>query len=132
MAAYRWVYDSRHLQADCQELGSAPEPYARYSSMGYLFPPVKKELALKWDGIRSRKQTALSRELRSDRLCYHLCQPFDLVQCTDFQSPASYNHGQYTSKVSRLVSSNVTVETDTNDLITCPLMQLVMIRPISC
>jgi len=29
MAAYRRVYDSRHLQADCQELGSAPEPYAR-------------------------------------------------------------------------------------------------------
>jgi len=29
MAAYRWVYDSRHLQADCPELGSAPEPYAR-------------------------------------------------------------------------------------------------------
>jgi len=30
------VYDSRHLQADCQEAGSAPEPYARYSSMGFL------------------------------------------------------------------------------------------------
>jgi len=29
MAAYRWVYDSRHLQADSQEPGSAPEPYAR-------------------------------------------------------------------------------------------------------
>ena len=29
MAAYRWVYDSRHLQADCQKPGSAPEPYAR-------------------------------------------------------------------------------------------------------
>jgi len=27
MAAYRRVYDSRHLQADCQESGSAPEPY---------------------------------------------------------------------------------------------------------
>ena len=27
MTAYRWVYDSRHLLADCQELGSAPEPY---------------------------------------------------------------------------------------------------------
>jgi len=26
MTAYRRVYDSRHLQADCQE--SAPEPYA--------------------------------------------------------------------------------------------------------
>jgi len=28
MAAYRRVYDSLHLQADCQEPGSAPEPYA--------------------------------------------------------------------------------------------------------
>jgi len=37
MAAYRRVYDSRHLQADFQEPGSAPEPYARQSSMGYLY-----------------------------------------------------------------------------------------------
>jgi len=37
MAAYRRVYDSRHLQADCQEPGSARETYARYSSMGYLY-----------------------------------------------------------------------------------------------
>ena len=37
MAAYRRVYDSRHLQADCQELESAPEPYGRLSSMGYLY-----------------------------------------------------------------------------------------------
>jgi len=37
MAAYRLVYDSRHLQADCQELGSAREPYTRQTSMGYLF-----------------------------------------------------------------------------------------------
>jgi len=29
MAAYRRVYDSRHLQVDCQEPGSAPEPYAQ-------------------------------------------------------------------------------------------------------
>jgi len=34
MAAYRRVYDSRHLQADCQEPGSAPERYARQSTMG--------------------------------------------------------------------------------------------------
>ena len=27
MAAYRGVYDSRHLQTDCQEPGSAPVPY---------------------------------------------------------------------------------------------------------
>ena len=37
MAAYRRVYDSRHLQADCQEPGSAPQPYARQSSMGDLY-----------------------------------------------------------------------------------------------
>jgi len=30
MAAYRWVYDSRHLQADCKEPGSALDTYARY------------------------------------------------------------------------------------------------------
>jgi len=29
MAAYRRVYDSHHLQADCHEPGSAPEPYVR-------------------------------------------------------------------------------------------------------
>ena len=27
MATYRRIYDSRHLQADCQEPGSAPEHY---------------------------------------------------------------------------------------------------------
>ena len=27
MSAYRRVYDSRQQQADCQEPGSAPEPY---------------------------------------------------------------------------------------------------------
>ena len=37
MAAYRRVYDSRHLQADCQEPGSAPELYALQSSMDYLY-----------------------------------------------------------------------------------------------
>ena len=37
MAAYRRVYDSHHLQSDCQEPGSAPEPYARQSSMGCLY-----------------------------------------------------------------------------------------------
>jgi len=37
MAAYRRVFDSRHLQADCQEPGSAPEPYGRQWSIGYLY-----------------------------------------------------------------------------------------------
>jgi len=37
MAAYRQVYDSRHLQADYQEPASAPEPYVRQSSIGYVY-----------------------------------------------------------------------------------------------
>jgi len=37
MAAYRRVYDSRHVQSDCQELRLAPEPYTRQLSMGYLY-----------------------------------------------------------------------------------------------
>ena len=41
MAAYRRVYESHHLQADCQVPGSAPEPYARQSTMGYLFNGVQ-------------------------------------------------------------------------------------------
>ena len=35
--SHRRVCDSRHLQPDCQEPGSAPEPYARQSSMGYIY-----------------------------------------------------------------------------------------------
>jgi len=31
------VHDSRYLQAGCREPGSAPEPYARQSTMGYLY-----------------------------------------------------------------------------------------------
>ena len=30
MAAYRQVYDLRHLQADCEEMGSAPKPTLGY------------------------------------------------------------------------------------------------------
>jgi len=40
MAAYRRVYDSHHLQADCQEPGSAPviEYGLPLPFLGYLFP----------------------------------------------------------------------------------------------
>jgi len=37
MAAYRRVYDSRHLQAYCQEPGSAPELYAQYNRVWATF-----------------------------------------------------------------------------------------------
>jgi len=57
MAAYRRVYDSRHLQADCQEPGSAPEPYAWQSSVGYIYvfaveqragPTFRAAVAAEW------------------------------------------------------------------------------------
>ena len=48
MAAYRRVYDPRLLQADCQEPGSAPELYARYSSMGYLYLFYCQQSFLLW------------------------------------------------------------------------------------
>ena len=54
MAAYRRVYDSRHLQADCQEPGSAPEPYALQSSTGYFF---MFRIELTYQRILERKQT---------------------------------------------------------------------------
>ena len=37
MAACHRVYDSHDLQADCQRPGSAPEPYTRQLSTGYLY-----------------------------------------------------------------------------------------------
>jgi len=69
MAAYRRVYDSRHLQADCQEPGSAPEPYARQSSTGYLFLFVSnctKLQKLVWyiDRTTSHKTKGLDYALR--------------------------------------------------------------------
>jgi len=49
MEAYRRVYDSRHLQADCQAQGFPQEPYTRQSSMGYLYLLVTcNNLAVFW------------------------------------------------------------------------------------
>jgi len=46
MSAYRRVYDSHHLQADCQQPGSAPEPtlgnrvWATFTFFYMLLQPV--------------------------------------------------------------------------------------------
>jgi len=45
MAVFRRVYDSPHMQADCQAPRSAPEPCARQSNMGYLYLILSK---LRW------------------------------------------------------------------------------------
>ena len=56
MAAYRRVYDSRHLQANCQEPGSAPEPYTRQSTM-----PDSRPLYIMVDGICEARTHAFGR-----------------------------------------------------------------------
>jgi len=60
MAAYRRVYVSHRLQADCQEPGSAPEPYARRSSMGYLYLLLCK-IVMNIKGSESNSSPILSR-----------------------------------------------------------------------
>jgi len=67
MAAYRRVYDSRHLQADCQEPGSTPEPYARQSSAGYLYLFTRQMQGMK----RPHAHPALSQSLCSTQYTMH-------------------------------------------------------------
>ena len=71
MAAHRRVYDSRHLQADCQEPGSAPERYARQSSMGDLLTPLlrfqRALLAQQAVGQRVKRVTVWSLDGRVGR-----------------------------------------------------------------
>ena len=64
MAACRRVYDSHHVQADCKEPGSVPEPYARQSSIGYLF--MLQQLVTK---LRLRGERAL--RIQSGRRFLH-------------------------------------------------------------
>jgi len=45
MAAYRRVYDSHHLQADCKEPGSAPEPYTLGNRVWVTFLPCSYRIA---------------------------------------------------------------------------------------
>jgi len=40
MAAYHRVYDSHHLQADCEELEPAPEPYEHGLPLPFTFYTV--------------------------------------------------------------------------------------------
>jgi len=50
MAAYRRVYDSRHLQTDCQEPGSAPEPHTLgnrvWATFTFLLTDLDSKIAI--------------------------------------------------------------------------------------
>ena len=68
MAAYRRVYDSRYLQADCKEPGPAPEPYGtrRHTLVPYSQEQEqqknKNNDATEYQTIRLRYATSLKGE----------------------------------------------------------------------
>jgi len=72
MTAYRRVCDSRHLQADCQEPGSAPEPYARQSSMGYLYLFTPHDLHLVVRKLTRNRRQVGERTLPAGHRCKHV------------------------------------------------------------
>ena len=49
----------RHLQADCREPGSAPEPYARLSSMGYPFTCLSYRSNMNRLGLRGSENNTV-------------------------------------------------------------------------
>ena len=61
MAAYRRVYDSRHLQAESQEPGSAPEPIRSVIEYGLTFfthiTPTQRRVCV--NGPSTRRYTSL-------------------------------------------------------------------------
>ena len=65
MAAYRRV-GSRHLQTDCQEPGSAPEPCARQSSTGYLYILLTAQEAYQWSQMDRATRIEQYTELELD------------------------------------------------------------------
>jgi len=91
MAAHRRVCDSRHVQADCQEPGSAPEPYARQSSMGYDY------VLRAGDSVRARlerdaERSALFVRAGTDRdgaACGARLSPADLPAVTSVRQTAA-------------------------------------------
>ena len=64
MAAYIRVYDSHHLQADRQEPGSPPEPYAQQLNMGYLYLSC---YGIVWSGRRRVERRTVDRSDSCDR-----------------------------------------------------------------
>jgi len=74
VAVYRRVYDSRHLQAHCQEPGSAPEPDARQSSMGYVCLLLTYSLAHSQKESYEPSDEPVRGENESFAAVSHLCQ----------------------------------------------------------
>jgi len=93
MAAYRRVNDSRHLQADCQEPGSAPEPYARQSSMGYLYLFYSKNYRIIHIFICSQRQRVLFKPAVTVHQCLNgRAPPYLSEHCIPVSSADTRRH----------------------------------------
>ena len=68
MAAYRWVYDSSHLQADCQELGS-----------GTLHSAIEYGLSLPFYSCRAKNFLKKQQALGNCSVITKTVMPFQLV-----------------------------------------------------
>jgi len=80
MAAYRRVYDSRRLQADCQEPGSATESYAGQSSMGYIYLLPFYQLRIRskqvcWTSLQSGQNLRGPHVARQQQLAIDMRRP---------------------------------------------------------
>ena len=82
MAAYRRVYDSPRLQADCQEPGSALEPCAWQSSMDYpyLFTVYPRTKIYMHRVPKKRNQTHVSNCVNSQPIFHLFSLSYSLQQ----------------------------------------------------
>jgi len=94
MAAYRRVYDSCHLQADCQGPASAPESYARYSSIGYLFTRVSRYQKGKTILILLKEEA-----VSGSSISWAICK--SAPRSRQITTPAQITHRQQIVKISR-------------------------------
>ena len=72
MADYRRVYDSHHLQADCQVPGSAAEPYTLGSRVRaaftlFTYKVCKAPLAIQKNRPRRQRARLMRRNTETDR-----------------------------------------------------------------
>ena len=104
MPAYRRVYDSRHLQADCQEPGSAPEPYTLGNRVWAIFILLRcqhcnnsKQDALLLQRKRYAFKAGFESELGAESTQFVLCN--GRASCLEFFSQQALALGNPLSKV---------------------------------
>ena len=106
MAAYCRVYDSRHQQADCQEPGSAPEPYTLGNQVWATLPFLRARRVVKnrkqtnhcdvvcWTQVSSAQMLYSAERLFSSIVSYQITNHFAAVKRTCLQSRSEISSTQ--------------------------------------